>query len=251
MNNSITFFLLAIIGLVSCKKKETDDPILPPIPEQLEVHLLPKLDGQNYIADQIIESPQGYRYYFSDIKILGTDIANGSNILADNYLYNFRSTGTLIKSSIGDNANFSNLSLNIGVGSALNHADPSVPASSSALNISNSSDMHWGWNPGYIFVKLEGKVDTTDNGVDDFNHIFVYHLGMDQAFRSVNFSGINWLAMSEAKFKTNLNLSMKEILDKPGDEIDLRLDYISHSSSSQMALSNRIMDLFVNAISKE
>jgi len=251
MNRISAFYLLIAIGLASCKKDKKDDPIIVPVPDQLEAHMVPKLDGQNYIVDQIITSSQGYRYYFSEIKILGTDMANGSSVLSDSYLFSFQQNGTGIKSVVGNKIDFSNLSLNIGVPNALNHADPSVPASTSALNISNAGDMHWGWNPGYIFVKLEGKVDTTDNGIDDFDHNFLFHLGMDPLFRTLSFNGINWSASGVSKYRTNLNLFVKEIFDKSGDEVDLRVDYISHSLNNQMVLSNKIMDNLVNSIEKE
>lgn len=248
----ISFLLVTLmLVFVSCKKKKTEEPVVCDPTDQMEVHLTPKMDGQNYVLDQIITSSLGYRYFFTEIKILGTDIGNDGSVFSDSYYYDLRSWGTLMRKSEGSKANFTNLSLNIGVPSTLNHANPALPASTSALNISNSGDMHWGWNPGYIFVKLEGKVDTLDNGIDNFDHNFVFHLGMDPIFRTMSFSAVNWIALGENKYKTNLLLQVKNIFDKAGDELDLRVDYSSHSTNTQMFLSNLVVNKLVNAIEKE
>lgn len=251
MNRIYIFLVVLIVGISSCKKKKTDTPVVTPVPQTLEVHLVPKMDGQDYTLNQVITSNQGYKYYFTAIKILGTDLANGTNVLSTSYFYNFGENGTLMRSEIGNKSNFNNLSFNIGVPNALNHGDPSTPPSTSALNISNAGDMHWGWNPGYIFVKLEGKVDTTANGIDDFDHNFVFHLGTDAIFRTLNFTDVTWNSAGENKIRTNFNLMVKDIFDKSGNEVDLRVDYTSHSSSSQMALSNAVVDKLQNAIQKE
>ncbi len=247
-----TLFLTAVIVLgTSCKKEKVNDPITSLPPQALEVHLSPKMDGQNYSLNQVITSPQGYDYYFTNIKILGTDMQNGSNLLSESYLYDYELTGSLMRSVKGERASFTNLNFNIGVPNILNHADPSLPSATSALNIANAGDMHWGWNPGYIFAKLEGKVDTTNNGVADFNHNFVFHLGTDEIFRSLNFTDLTWNSIGDNKFRTNFNLLVKEIFDKASDPIDLRVQYSSHSSPSQMVLSNKVVDNLQNAILKE
>lgn len=40
--------------------------------------------------------------------------------------------------------------------------------------------MHWGWDSGYIFYVLEGRVDTSANMMGDVNAPFIFHVGMDQ-----------------------------------------------------------------------
>ena len=251
MKRFVLIFMVIWFGFSACNKKKKEDPVIPVAEQIIEVHLVPTLDGQAYSLNQVIESSFGYRYFFSDIKLLGTELANGANTLATAFLYNYQATGTLLASTVGNKSNYANLSMNLGVSDPLNHADPSLPANSSPLNISNASDMHWGWNPGYIFVKLEGKVDTIPDGIDNFDHNFVFHLGMDAAFRSIDFSNMTWKVVSETKNKTNLLLQMRTIFDQPSHEIDLRANYTSHSALSQMPLTNLVMDQFKMAIEKE
>lgn len=43
--------------------------------------------------------------------------------------------------------------------------------------------MYWSWNPGYIFMKLEGKVDTNANGIlNEIGETFSIHTGFKEAY---------------------------------------------------------------------
>lgn len=71
---------------------------------------------------------------------------------------------------------YSNLMFTVGVDSAANHADPAIYESTHPLAFQNPST-HWSWNSGYIFVMLEGQVDTDNDGI--FEGTFTFHIGMD------------------------------------------------------------------------
>ena len=62
------------------------------------------------------------------------------------------------------------------------------------LNIENAGLMHWSWNTGYIFVNIEGKVDTLSSGI--FNHNFSFHIGTDAFLQ--NFSIFKSLSLLNA-----------------------------------------------------
>ncbi|MEZ4825922.1 MAG: MbnP family protein [Bacteroidia bacterium] len=68
------------------------------------------------------------------------------------------------------------LMFNVGVDSAANHADPTTYESTHPL-APQSPNMHWSWNSGYIFVRVEGLVDTDGNGTPDAE--FLFHIGTD------------------------------------------------------------------------
>ena len=63
-----------------------------------------------------------------------------------------------------------------GSGETLNHSDAS--AMEAPLDV--DSDMYWSWNPGYVFLKLEGRV--LDDGKWEN---FFYHVGSDDRFVSL------------------------------------------------------------------
>ncbi|MEJ6492986.1 MAG: hypothetical protein QNL60_11080, partial [Flavobacteriales bacterium] len=109
--------------------------------------------------------------------------------------------------------------------------------------------MHWGWNPGYKFVTIEGFADTIADGIDNFDKSFFFHLGTDFLFRSKTISAVDWVDVDANKSKTTLKLDVKAILDGP-NPTDLRVHSASHSSNSQMFYSVIIIDEFVAAIKK-
>jgi hypothetical protein len=71
-------------------------------------------------------------------------------------------------------------SLNVGVDSTLNAADPAVSGVTyPALNYQTPS-IHWNWNSGYIFIAIEGKVDLDASGTYDAGETFIMHVGSNQ-----------------------------------------------------------------------
>lgn len=244
------FYLTALtaVFLAACKKDQPEE-VCEPTPETLEITLTPMLDSMPYAINQVIESPQGYKYYYTDIKIVGTNVGNGTVDFDADFLYDFASTGTLLASGSGLSSKFTNLSFHVGVPTELNHGDPALPPSTSALNITNIGDMYWGWNPGYKFVTIEGKVDTIPDGVDNFDKSFFFHLGTDFLFRTKSINNVTWNKVNDTKHTTNLRLDVKQILDG-SNPTDLRVYAASHSNNNQMSYSLIIMDQFVAAINK-
>ncbi|MEM9986763.1 MAG: MbnP family protein [Bacteroidota bacterium] len=67
------------------------------------------------------------------------------------------------------------LTFQIGLDSATNHlTDPSIRESSDPLAFQSPS-MHWTWDNGYIFMRVDGKVDTDGDLMVD--NTLTFHLG--------------------------------------------------------------------------
>lgn len=73
--------------------------------------------------------------------------------------------------------------------------DPSVntkkgptdwPAGHALSPTDNPNHQHWGWSTGYVFVILEGRVDTSAEGNATPDLSFVYHVGTDDLLRTIN-----------------------------------------------------------------
>ncbi len=248
MKNIFIIATIFSIVLIACKKDNTEVECETPN-RTMEVYLQPTLNDSAYAINQIIESPQGYRYYYTDIKIVGTNVGNGSAQLKDAFLYDFSETGILLTSNQGLKSDYSDLKFNLGVPDPLNTSDPSLQPNTSPLNITNIGDMHWGWNPGYKFVTIEGKVDTIADGIDNFDKSFFFHLGKDFLFRTKTMSVVDWVDIDANTSRTTLKLDVKAILDGP-NPTDLRVYAASHSNNTQMFYSVIIMDAFAAAIKK-
>lgn len=99
------------------------------------------------------------QFYMSEVGVMSDGISEqpGSHLLvkADENAYE---VGQITA------GNKQTLTFGVGVDSANNFLDPTVAAE--PLNLQSPS-MHWNWNAGYIFVRIEGEVDTDSDGTPD------------------------------------------------------------------------------------
>ena len=252
MNYLKSLVILTVVAgtLVACKKKEEEsDCDIAPTPT-LKVDVLPQYGSNTLYLDSIYDTQEGYRVKFTDIKFYLENVRSGSNQLIDAGLFDYRERGTLLLSAQGSPENFPTLEGNMGVDASINHDDPSAFPNDSWLNISNSNDMHWGWNPGYIFVKVEGKVDTIPDATDLLDHNMVFHVGLDVNMRTLSISNVQWSNQGNDLHSYALKLDMQEFLNGTisGDPIDLKTEYTSHSAAGQEAITTNLANNFRDAL---
>ncbi|HLU87021.1 MAG TPA: MbnP family protein [Taishania sp.] len=242
-------FFACLLSFIGCKDKKTiDDPVETKVP-QVKIILDPVYDQLPLALDQtIFETDEGYRLKLREFKIYFTDLNNQGEQLADAALYNLSNSNTVLLKN-GDFTKFGNLSFNIGVSEANNHADPSAFPNNHPLNIINANDMHWSWNPGYIFFKIEMIADTLNDGVDNFNHIVSYHVGQDTCLRTVSLTNLNWSKVSQYVDQLRLKVDFKKLLNNAGSTIDIKTESVTHSAPETMELSNKLATNFKNALS--
>ena len=236
----ITFFFF------SCTKdkKKTDSA-----PDKyLSIHIQPIFGNSNFYLDSIYETQEGYKVKFLDIKFYLSAIRNGNDTLAKVALFDFRSTGNFLLKQVADASKFSSIQGNIGVIQSLNHQDPSAFPNDSPLNISNAGAMHWSWNTGYIFVVIEGKADTIPDGTTNPNHNFSFHVGSDSYLQSLNFSNVSWQSISETEKRLSLNLDVLSFLQNPGQAIDLKKEFLTHSGAGSEVLTLKVAENFKQAL---
>jgi len=86
--------------------------------------------------------------------------------------------------------NYTALKFNVGIDSAINHRD----ASADEFPLGPNSGMYWSWNPGYVFHKVEGTVDSAGKEIT-----ILYHLGEDKRNAAITITD----AISVSTGKTN------------------------------------------------
>ncbi len=242
----ITAILLMGIGLLSCK---TDTPPIPVEPvNTLKLTVQPVYGGETLYLDSTYQTAEGYDVQFTDFRFYMHDVRNGSTSFKDVSLYDYRARGIDLINVQGDKADFTSLQANLGVGADVNHNDP-VGAfdPDSWLYISNANDMHWDWNPGYIFVKVEAKVDTIPDGNALFNHNVVFHVGKDENLQTLSFDNIQWMSEGTG-YVFPLKLDLQQFLSNNGSNIDLKTEFTSHTLAGQEALSTQIVVNFKDAL---
>lgn len=250
VNYKVSIGLFLAIGLLagSCKDKDPD-PVPEPV-DQLKVMVIPTFGTDDLALDQTYVTDEGYAIQFTDLKFYMSDLYNGSKQLIRTGLFDFRERGTTLLQVNGKPVDFNGFTAILGVPSSRNHADPTAYSSSDPLHISVANDMHWGWNPGYIFVKVEAKVDTIPDGVALFDHNVVLHVGGDIYTRDLQFDNLNWSTGSNKIHTTKLKLDMKKFLNTGSSVIDLKFEHSSHTAPGQEAISEKVIDHFKEALGK-
>ena len=256
-------FILACISffLVSCKKhgctdsqaenfnsnaNEDDGSCSYSNQSTLEIDIIPKYGDEILYLDSVYTTAEGYLVKFTDFKFYITKLGNGSNVFSEAALFDFNTPQNSSINTTGDVFNFTSLSGIIGVDSLNNHNDPSAFDNDSPLNISNAGLMHWGWNPGYIFVNIIGKVDTLAIG-NTFDHNFIFHIGTDQFKRNFEFTDLIW-SPSEQGHELQFEIDLKTFLNNNGSAIDLKNEFFTHSGSSDLELTEKLANNFMNAL---
>jgi hypothetical protein len=75
------------------------------------------------------------------------------------------------------------LRLAVGVDSSYNHLDPASFVAADPLSANQEYFGHWGWNPGYKFIVMEGMIDSTTAMNGTVTYPFIYHLGFEEVYK--------------------------------------------------------------------
>lgn len=243
MRKLLILFSALMFVFLSCEKEP--EPVEPD--QELEITVTPYFDTQKLNLDSVYTTDEGYKIQFEEIRFYLTGIKNGSASLTSVGMFDFKAKGSSFVKVVGNFSNFSSLTTLLGVDSLTNHSDPSAFDNDSPLNIQNANDMHWGWNPGYVFVYINAKADTIPDATLNLNHFVTYHVGTDEMAQNLNFSALTWSKKSDYLHSANMKLDLKKFLTLP-QGINLKTEYISHSAVGQEALSLKVMSNFAAAL---
>lgn len=94
--------------------------------------------------------------------------------------YLINTTDRLIDLGTIDLAEYTSIKFDIGVHADNNHIDPTTLNVNDAL-APKSPSMHWAWESGYKFLRLDGKYDSDgDLAITDTDSTFLLHIGLDE-----------------------------------------------------------------------
>lgn len=241
------FIGIGVFLLLSSCKKEKPEIIPPAATYATEIRVYPTFGSETLYLDSTYTTPENFEIRFGELKFFISQFKNGTNTLAEAAMFDYRTTQNEFIYTAKNGSLFPNLTGYLGVDSTLNHKDPSAFPSNSPLNIMNASDMHWSWNPGYIFVKIEAKVDTLADGIENFNHNVVFHVGMDEFIQTLDFQAIPW-NINGNKHSAKLNFDLLQFLTNAGNPFSLKSEFISHAAAGQDALTLKVMQATKNAL---
>lgn len=184
-------------------------------------------------------------FYVSDLTLVG---GSGDVVLADVDYVNFTQTlgedaETTLSYSDVPAGTYTKLTLNIGV-NATNNARK--PADFLPMHPLGNSSNYWnGWQ-SYIFSKLEGKLDTSGDGVT--NLTYVYHSGKNDLFTPVTITFDTPVVVADGGV-TDINLKMDhKVLFESGDSyLDIEASPSAHNPDD-LTYPTTILGNFQSAI---
>ncbi|GAB4407155.1 MAG: hypothetical protein OHK0039_09430 [Bacteroidia bacterium] len=253
-----TLALVASLLLVAACKPET----LTEKTGDFELNIALLAAGQAFELGTAYQNVEGRAYTFDEFKLYIGDLtlvkADGEELkLADAILYDFR-TGTANKTTHGPGVAklfevpagaYKGVKFGVGVPARLNGLDPATYTSSHPLSVSQGT--HWTWATGYIFVKMDGRIDSSAARTGALSYGLTYHMGTSDLYREVSYldadHAFEVAEGEELQFK--LELDVNRFFYNSSDTIDMVTRNITHSTpvgSEAFGLARRIMDNLVD-----
>lgn len=252
MNLKLAFIYFAAISIMSLSacKNDVEQPVSQDAQVTVDFNL--KWQGSDFIMQDVYYDNYGNRVrvdkFMNYVSMLTLVKDDGTEVMVRDFsLLDFFNDNKI--SATVPAAKYTHLKFGLGIPSAYNKdQDPAQYPSSSPLSVAGSQGMFWSWNTGYIFVKFEGKADTSGTEGAELLHPVAIHVGDDLYFleyTSPTFS----LQCNPADSKVlNVNIDVADILGN-GEEgsIDLATDAITHTSNNG-ALARNFVENYLAAI---
>lgn len=179
---------MAALVFASCEKDDDNTTTTPTNgPSAAALNFVAKAGTEDLVINQPYTNAfnQNFtwemsQFYVSDVKLWADPTGDNTVELPDSYfLINTQNGGADL--GLIPSGTYYGVEFVVGIAdSATNHGDPAL--AEGVLAPQNPS-MHWSWNSGYIFVRIEGNYAQTQGGAPDTHYEF--HIGMDNLARKV------------------------------------------------------------------
>jgi hypothetical protein len=206
---------------------------------EVSIHFHSKLGAADFAYDTDALNWDGRKVRFTRAQFYMSKVSLGTQAFGDKYFLVNPDVEHYVLGNIAA-GHHHDLVFNVGVDSASNHLDPATWPSNHALSSNNPDHFHWGWDPGYIFIALEGLVDTTADKSGEANAPFIFHIGMDNLLTQVEL-------MAHADVEGNTMVTVEIDWLKFFTNIDMRTDNFTHTMGNMMlaqAVKNNVNSVF-------
>lgn len=242
--------LLFILTFTGCKKDEDTPPATstPSTTQKLSFHIHNVIGNRELNYDSVFTDNSGrkirfedFRYYISNIVLIKNDNSEvpltGKVLLVKPEIDTYE-LGQVAKGS------YKGFRFFLGIDSATNHSDITAYPSSNPL-ASQSPTMHWSWNAGYIFMRIDGKVDTTlsNSGTPDYD--MFYHIGLDSYLQTLDFSTTAF-NVGDTEKEILIKLNVRELFNN----VDMRTENRTHTMGNT-TLATKIKNNMLTAFTAE
>jgi hypothetical protein len=233
---SLPLLMAALLLAAGCKNEVKEETGV------FEFQIVPLVGGQAFERNQVFENVLGQRYlaeewklYLSDLRLLRAD--GGEDTLADVMLFDFGGKEVkktdhgagLFKTFDVKAGEYKGLKFSIGVPARLNNGNPAVYEASHPL--SPVQGMHWNWTTGYIFMRFDGRVDSSAAGNGPVNMGITYHTGDNSLLREKSYAepAHAFLVEPDKELQFILELDLNRLFYSSSDTIDMVQQNLTHA----------------------
>ncbi|RMG23378.1 MAG: hypothetical protein D6730_14515 [Bacteroidetes bacterium] len=164
-----------------------------------ELNFQPLVNGQSFEKELVYQNNNGRSYFLEKFSMYISDITlvkeDGEEVLLSEIELLDFANPEANKAQHGDGVfrayeapagAYKGVKFGIGVPQRLNHVDPASFDQDHPL--STFKGMHWNWTPGYKFLLIEGRIDSSlqKDGLN-IDYPLAYHTGLDTLYRRVEF----------------------------------------------------------------
>lgn len=238
MTKTFIFGLLfsLMFAFSSCEK---DLPLPDPGINKGKVELIFRVAGNGSPLEfnSLFIGPNNYRMFVEEFKFYASNIAlkdsEGKIVpIVDVALLNF-SNGLVRVEGIVDPGTYTSIEMGIGVEETLNGTNnpgfnPSEYQNDHPLSIYNG--MYWTWATGYIFMKIEGKIDTSATQDQTPLLSYFYHIGMDTLYQTKQFDLTNFEVNKAQTSKLEFMIDVNDLFVGSAGTIDMRVNNRTHTT---------------------
>lgn len=186
-----------------------------------------------------------FKFYISNLRLYGN--AEPDTVL-DADLIDFSNDAALKNTSLSLKiapGAYSGFSFGVGLDSLQNRYDPTTFTSSSPF--SASAGTHWGMFFLYRFVLIEGAIDTSDNGITNYELPIIMHTGFDSLYFTKDFTSHPFEVKAGENTTININFDFNQLFYNSIDTIDLLTNHITHTNDNY-PLAAKVTKNFRNAL---
>lgn len=247
MKRYFFFFILSLL-LVSCEPEPKDNTLS--IKFNINAGSTPLQYNVDYFLDTLNIQFDNVRFYISQ-----PVFSSGAETIAFNDAYFLgdaaNTNNTFVVGDVGKRT-IDGVAFGFGVDSSRNTQNGSraIPAYSYGVDhpLSSANNMYWSWNPGYIWMKLEGRMDANDDGdFADVNEAFSIHTGVDAAYTFISRTYV--FSMNDAPKTIQVDMDILRFFDSYdliGDPFAHPLDTNSADYHSMLVVQNNANLVFGN-----
>lgn len=231
--------LVAVMTVFGCKK---DEDTVGEVSLEFEYKVGDQAFAynQNYTIGGTVVSFETVQFYAGGLEL---HPETGEHTAFDQYLLVKPAAGEL---KLGElkKGHYHELNFFVGVEPSINSqttADFTSRPATDPLSI-QSPNMHWSWNSGYIFFRVDGQVDADGDGTPE--KAMQFHIGTDAMLRNQAFD------MHDDLDQEDNHVHLKLDVAKLFTGIDLKTEYLTHTGDG-LPLATKFADNIATALSVE